>query len=82
MKGLEYILDRLSALRIGITVEELKSRQNDEYWIIGAEALIKDNIVDKISKVTCGEDLTTPVEVDGTDDEGKPSKVQKILCPL
>lgn len=82
MKGFDYILAKIQAERMGITVEELRKRQNEEYWIIGSEAIIAANAADKVAKVSCGSDMLVPVEVDGTDDEGKVIKVKKILCPL
>ena len=82
MKGLDYILAKVQAIRMGITVEQLRKLQNPEYWIVGSDDIIKANAADSVQRVTCGEDMLVPVVTKELQEDGKEIEVTKIACPL
>ena len=57
MKALELMLNTISATRLGITVEELIKLHNPEYWIVGAEAILKAKAADGVTSVKCDDSL-------------------------
>lgn len=59
MEKLETMLLELIANRIGISVETLRSRQNPEWWIVGAKEAIKEGAADGIASVTFNLSKTT-----------------------
>lgn len=76
-KGLEYLLQRIEAKRIGITIEELHKRQNAEWWIIGNEEAIRVNAADDTTEVSCNKELSKIVKetIEGVE-------VSTSKCPL
>lgn len=57
MKKLEALLNKISAERLKITIEELVKRHNPEYWIVGAEEILQANAADGVTSVTCDASL-------------------------
>lgn len=57
IKALELMLNTISANRLGITVEALDKLHNPEYWLVGAEAILKANAADGVTAVTCDSSL-------------------------
>ena len=77
-KKLDYMLQRIQANRLGISIEQLLKNQNAEWWIIGIEDALNNNATDGVANVSCSLEIQKPVKV--KNDEGQEITISK--CPL
>jgi len=77
-KKLDYILQKIQANRLGITIEQLLKNQNAEWWIIGIEDALNNNATDGVANVSCSLEIQKPIKV--KNDEGQEITISK--CPL
>lgn len=65
-------LDKQSAKRLELTVQELREKISNDWWLIGANA-VKEKVADKVVSVTCSAELMSAPPVEET---------KKAACPL
>jgi ATP-dependent Clp protease protease subunit len=56
-RALELMLSKISAARLGITVEELNKLHNPEYWLVGGDVAVAAKAADEVVTVSCDSTL-------------------------
>jgi len=81
-QGLEDILNRIIIKRLKLSMTEYLSKLKPEYWIIGGEDLLKDNIADAIVSISCSLELEKLQEEVVVMGPFGPKTINRNACPF
>ena len=83
LKGLEELLNKYDAKRVGKTVKEFKEFVKTEWWLVGGDMILEAKAADEVASISCAPSIAKKkvkktILVMGL----FPSEVEVSVCPL